>query len=43
MNILSLPQRIILAKKIVEEAHILTKHGEVTMAMDIVRFECKSR
>ena len=43
VNILSLPQRTILAKKLVGEPHILIKHGEVTMAMDKVRFECKSR
>lgn len=43
MNILSLPQRTILAKKLVGEPHILIKHGEVTMAMDKVRFEGKSR
>ena len=35
-----IPKRVSTSRKIVEEAHILTIHGEVTLKMTKIRSEC---
>ena len=37
-----IPKELPVAEKLVEEAHILTKHGRVTLTMDKISFEVRA-